>query len=457
LRKSHFTLTALDKFDQLFVNARAQRRRTASRIVSSSSAFTKSHHSLLNNKMEDAMVSRRLFLQSSAVSTAYLASGLWAAQAANAPGVTDTEIKIGQTSPYSGPASAYGVFGRTHAAYFKMINEMGGINGRKLNLISLDDGYSPPKTLEQTRRLVEEEQVAFIFGTLGTPTNAAIRSYLNENKVPQLFVITGANMFGDPQHYPWTMAFSPPYQTAARIFAQHILAGTPDAKIGVLYQNDSFGKDYLIGLREGLGVDHNAMIVKEVPYEVTEPTIDSQIVTLQGSGADTLIIAATPKAGAQTIRKAYDIGWMPARYISYTASSIATTLKPAGLDKSKGLITSQFTKDPTDARWKDDPGYKAWAAFAAKYMSAADSIDFNAVNGFGVAAMLIQVLKQCGDDLSRENIMRQAANLKDLDLPMLLPGIKINTSPDNFYPIRQMQLAAFNGESWELFGDVLSG
>ena len=404
------------------------------------------------------MVSRRLFLQSSVASAAYLASGLRSARAANAPGVTDTEIKIGQTSPYSGPASAYGVFGRTHAAYFKMINEMGGINGRKLNLISLDDGYSPPKTLEQTRRLVEEEQVAFIFGTLGTPTNAAIRSYLNENKVPQLFIITGANMFGDPQHYPWTMAFSPPYQTAARIFAQHILAGTPDAKIGVLYQNDSFGKDYLIGLREGLGVDHNAMIVKEVPYEVTEPTIDSQIVTLQGSGADTLIIAATPKAGAQTIRKAYDIGWMPARYLNYPATfdrhdpQARRSRQIQRLDRRPVHV-----KDPTDARWKDDPGYKAWAAFAAKYMSAADSIDFNAVNGFGVAAMLIQVLKQCGDDLSRENIMRQAANLKDLDLPMLLPGIKINTSPDNFYPIRQMQLAAFNGESWELFGDVLSG
>jgi branched-chain amino acid transport system substrate-binding protein len=275
--------------------------------------------------------------------------------------------------------------------------------------------------------------------------------------VPQLFVVTGANMFGDPQHYPWTMAVSPPYQTAAHIFAQHILATKPEAKIGVLYQNDSFGKDYLIGLRAGLGVDHNAMVVKEVPYEVTEPTIDSQIVTLQGSGADTLIIAATPKAAAQTIRKAYDIGWMPARYISYTASSIATVLKPAGLDKSKGLITNQFTKDPTDSRWRDDPGYKEWAAFGARYLTPSDLIDFNAIVSFSIAGMFIQVLRQCGDDLSRENIMRQAANLKDLELPMLLPGIKVNTSPDNFYPIRQMQLAAFNGESWELFGDVMSG
>jgi branched-chain amino acid transport system substrate-binding protein len=403
------------------------------------------------------MITRRLFLQSSAASAAYLASGLWPAWAANAPGVTDTEIKIGQTMPYSGPASAYGVIGRANAVYFQMINETGGINGRKLNLMSVDDGYSPPKTVEQTRRLVEQERVAFIFGSLGTPTNAAIRSYLNDNKVPQLFIATGASMFADPKHFPWTMGWPPSYQTEAHIFAKHILASKPDAKIGVLYQNDSYGKDYLLGLRDGLGVDHTGMVVKEVSYEVTEPTIDSQVVTLQGAGADTLIIAATPKAAAQTIRKAYDIGWGPVRYLNYPARSIATTLKPAGLDKSTGLIGGVFGKDPTDARWKDDPGFKEYAAFIAKYMSPAEFIDFNAVNGFGTAATLIQVLKQCGDDLSRENIMRQAANLKDLELPMLLPGVKVNTSPDNYYPIRQMQLAAFNGESWEQFGDILSG
>jgi branched-chain amino acid transport system substrate-binding protein len=403
------------------------------------------------------MVSRRLFLQSSAASAAYLASGVWPERAANAPGVTDTEIKFGETMPYSGPASAYGVYGRTHAAYFKMINEQGGVNGCKLNLISLDDGYSPPKTVEQTRRLVEQEQVAFIFGSLGTPTNAAIRSYLNDNKVPQLFITTGASMFADPQHYAWTMVGGFSYQTEAHIFAKHILATKPDAKIGVLYQNDSFGKDYLIGLRDGLGADHAAMVVKEVSYEVTDPTVDSQVVTLRGSDADTLLIAATPKAAAQTIRKAYDVGWMPVRYLFFGANSITATLKPAGLDKSKGLITTNFAKDPTDARWKDDPGCKEWAAFVAKYLSPTDLIDSAAVNGFGAAAMLVQVLKQCGDDLSRENIMRQAANLEDLELPMLLPGIKVNTSPDNFYPIRQMQLAAFNGESWELFGDIISG
>ena len=403
------------------------------------------------------MITRRFLLQSSAASAAYLASGVWPARAANAPGVTDTEIKIGQTMPYSGPASAYGVLGRTQAAYFKMINEQGGVNGRKLNLISVDDGYSPPKTVEQTRRLVEQEGVAFIFGSLGTPTNAAIRSYLNDNKVPQLLITTGAAMFGDPQRYPWTMGAIPNYQTEAHIFAKHILATGPDAKIGVLYQNDSYGKDYLIGLRDGLGVDHAGMVVKEVSYEVTDPTVDSQVVTLQGSGADTLMIAATPKAAAQTIRKVYDIGWRAARYLSTPANSIAKVLKPAGLDKSTGLITGVFAKDPTDARWKDDPGFKEYAAFMAKYMSPAEFSDFGAVTAFGGAAMLISVLKQCGDDLSRENIMRQAANLKDLELPMLLPGITVNTAPDNYYPIRQMQLASFNGESWEQFGDVLSG
>jgi branched-chain amino acid transport system substrate-binding protein len=403
------------------------------------------------------MITRRFLLQSAAAAAAYSSQGFRPVWAANAPGITDTEIKIGQTMPYSGPASAYGVVGRSEIAYFKMINEMGGVNGRKLNLISVDDGYSPPKTVEQTRRLVEQEGIAFIFGSLGTPCNAAIRSYLNDNKVPQLLISTGAAMFDDPQHYPWPMGNIPNYQTEAHIFAKHILATMPAAKIGVLYQNDGVGKDYLIGLRAGLGVDHAAMIIKEASYEVSEPTVDSQVVTLQGSGADVLVIAATPKAAAQTIRKVYDIGWMPARYLSYVSSSVAVVLKPAGLDKSKGLITGVFGKDPTDPRWKDDPGYKAWTAFVAKYLSATDLIDVNAIIGFNAAAMLIQVLKQCGDDLSRDNIMRQAANLKDLELPMLLPGIKVNTSPDNYRVIRQLQLATFNGASWEQFGDVLSG
>jgi branched-chain amino acid transport system substrate-binding protein len=311
--------------------------------------------------------------------------------------------------------------------------------------------------VEQTRRLVEQEGVAFIFGSLGTPTNAAIRSYLNDNKVPQLLITTGSAMFGDPLRYPWTMGAIPNYQTEAHIFAKHILATKPDAKIAVLYQNDSYGKDYLIGMKEVLGADRSGMIVKEASYEVTDPTVDSQVVTLQGSGADALMIAATSKAAAQTIRKVYDIGWRADRYLSNPANSITTVLKPAGFDKSTGLITGVFAKDPTDARWKDDPGFKEYAAFISKYMSPAEFNDFGAVTAFGGAAMLIQVLKQCGDDLSRQNIMHQAANLKDIDLPMLLPGIKVNTSPDNYYPIRQMQLASFNGESWEQFGNVLSG
>ena len=403
------------------------------------------------------MISRRTLLKAGAVSAAALASGSRAAFAANAPGITDTEIKIGQTMPYSGPASAYGVIGKTEAAYFKMINEAGGVNGRKLNLISLDDGYSSPKTVEQTRRLVEQEEVAFIFNSLGTGQNAAIRPYLTENKVPQLFVATGSSIWNDPKNFPWTIGFNPNYQTEARIYGQYILKNSPAAKIAVLYQNDGFGKDYLIGLKQGLGADHAAMVVKEVSYEVSEPTIDSQIVTLQDSGADTLIIAATPKFAAQAIRKTYDIGWKPTRYLSNVSPSIATVLKPAGLEKSKDLITAYYGKDPTDARWKDDAGYKEWAAFCAKYMTPTDLVDANAAYAYGAAATLIQVLKQCGADLSRENIMKQAANIKDLELPMLLPGMKINTSPDNFSPIRQMQLAKFNGESWILFGELLQG
>jgi len=402
------------------------------------------------------MITRRFLLQSGVAAAAYSAHGFRAARAENAPGVTDTEIKIGQTMPYSGPASAYGVIGRTELAYFKMINEQGGVNGRKLNLISLDDGYSPPKTVEQVRRLVEQEQVAFLFQTLGTPPNAAIRQYCNDNKVPQLFVATGAAMFSDPAHFPWTMGYNPNYQTEAHIYGKYILATKPDAKISVLYQNDGLGKDYLIGLKEALGADRAGMIVKEASYETSEPTIDSQIVTLQGSGADFILIAATPKFGAQAIRKTFDLGWTATRIISNVTSSVSAALKPAGLEKSNGLITAAFGKDPTDPRWKDDPGVKEWREFTAKYMSAAESTDLNATYGFGAAQTMVQVLKQCGNDLSRENVMRQAANIKDLVLPLGLPGAAINTSPDDYRPIRQMQLSRFNGRSWELFGGVLS-
>jgi branched-chain amino acid transport system substrate-binding protein len=402
------------------------------------------------------MITRRTFLQSSAAAAAFTA-GASSARADDTPGITDTEIKIGQTMPYSGPASAYGVIGRTEAAYFKMINEQGGINGRKINFITLDDAYSPPKTVEQVRRLVEDEKVAFLFQTLGTAPNLAIRQYLNDNKVPQLFVSTGAAVFADPQHFPWTIGFNPNYQTEARIYGKHILATKPDAKIGVLYQNDGFGKDYLIGLKDGLGADHAGMVIKEVSYETSEPTVDSQVVTLQGSGADIFIIAATPKFAAQAIRKSADLGWNAVRYLSNVSPSIATVLKPAGLEKSKGLITAYYGKDPTDARWKDDAGMKGWQDFCAKYMSAATVNDANAAYALGAAGTMVQVLKQCGADLSRENVMKQAANLKDLELPLLLPGMRINTSPTNFSPIRQMQLASFDGQSWQLFGDLLMG
>jgi branched-chain amino acid transport system substrate-binding protein len=401
------------------------------------------------------MITRRTFLQSSAAAATFAASAR-AARADNAPGITDTEIKIGQTMPYSGPASAYGVIGRTEAAYFKMINDQGGINGRKINLISLDDAYSPPKTVEQVRRLVEDEKVAFTFQTLGTAPNLAIRQYLNDNKVPQLFVSTGAAVFADPQHFPWTIGYNPNYQTEAHIYGKDILKTKPDGKIAVLYQNDGFGKDYLIGLKAELG-DHAGMIVKEASYETSEPTVDSQVVTLQGSGADIFIIGATPKFAAQAIRKSSDLGWDATRYLSNVSPSIATVLKPAGLEKSKGLITAYYGKDPTDARWKDSPDLKAWQAFCDKYMSQKEFVDANATYAFSAASTMAQVLKQCGNDLSRDNVMKQATSVKDFEPPMVLPGMRINTSPTNFSPIRQMQLAKFDGQSWQLFGDLLMG
>ena len=382
------------------------------------------------------MITRRFLLQSATAAAAYSARGSRTARAENAPGVTDTEIKIGQTIPYSGPASAFGVIGRTEAAYFKMINDRGGINGHKISLISLDDGYSPPRTVEQVRRLVEQEHVAFLANTLGTAPNAAIRQYLNDNKVPQLFVLSGAPMFADPERFPWTIPAIPSYQTEARIYAKHILATKPDAKIAVLFQNDDFGKGYLNGLRDVLDPARADMIVKEASYETSEPTVDSQVVTLHGSGANVFIIAATPKFAAQAIRKSSDLDWAATRYLSYVSASVAAVLKPAGLEKSKGLITATYVIDVTDPRWKDTPDILA--------------------SGFGDAAMVVQVLKQCGNDLSRENIMRQAANLKNFRAPLLWPGITVNTSPTNYSPIRQMQLTTFNGEHWEPIGEVLS-
>ena len=400
------------------------------------------------------MVRSHLSLIAFLLAALFSAFGIFSASAENAPGVTDTEIKFGQTMAYSGPASFYGVIGRVEAAYFRMINESGGINGRKLAFISLDDGYSPPKTVEQTRRLVEEEHVAFLFGSLGAP-NIAVMPYLNENKVPQLFSAGGADMFTDFVKYPWSIALSPANITEAKIIVKQILATKPNAKIAVLYQDDQLGKNFLKGINEGLGAERAGMLVKGESYKISDPTVDSQIASLQASGADTLIIIATPKAASQAIRKAYDIGWSPDRYLFSGASSISGTLKPAGLDKSKGLLSATYTKDFTDPRWKDDPGFKDYSAFANKYLSSTDGAGTAPVFGYGAAMLMVHVFEQCGDDLSRENIMRQALSVKDYTLPTMLPGAKINTSPENRFPMRQMQFARFNGENWDLIGDLL--
>ena len=378
------------------------------------------------------------------------------ARADDMPGVTATEIKIGNTNPHSGPASAYGVIADTEAAYFRMINEAGGIGGRKITFISLDDGYSPPRTVQQTRRLVEEEGVAFMFQGLGTPTQSAVRQYLNAHKVPQLFLSTGADKWGDPEHFPWTMGFNPSYRTEAAIYGKYLLKEQPDARIAVLYQNDDFGKDYLIGLKNGLGADYDRMVVKEVSYETTDPTIDSQAITLQASGANVLLTAATPKWAAQTIRKIADLNWKPLHLMSNVSTSTGAVIKPAGVEKAIGMVTAGYIKDNADPRWANDPGMTQWRGFMAKYMPGGDLSDGNISYAYAAAITLMQVLKQCGDDLSRANIMKQAASLDGLELPTLLPGIRVSTSASNFYPIRSLQLQRWTGSAFELFGSVIS-
>ena len=373
------------------------------------------------------------------------------------PGASDKEIKIGNTIPYSGPASAYGAIGKGDAAYFAMINDQGGVNGRKINFISRDDGYSPPKTVEMVRKLVEEDNVLALFNTLGTPPNTAIQGYLNDNKVPQLFVATGADKWNDPKNHPWTIGYNPSYRVEARIYARYILKNLPNAKIGVLYQNDDFGKDYLAGLKDVLGDKADKMIVMTKSYETTDPTVDSQVVALQGSGADVLVTAATPKWAAQTIRKVGELGWKPTHFITNVSVSVGTVLTPAGLDKSVGLITSAYVKDPTDAQWKDSKDFQDWTAWMKKYYPDGNLADANIAYAYGAAATMVQVLKQCGDNLTRENVMKQAANLKKFAVPMVLPGITISTGPDDFAPFKQMQLAKFDGANWKLFGDVING
>src|SRR5580692_4005295 len=375
------------------------------------------------------------------------------AAAAEMRGVTATEIKIGQTMPYSGPVSAFGALGKGEVGYFKMLNERGGINGRKINLISLDDGYAPPKTVEQTRRLVESDEVALIFSSIGTAQNTAIAKYLQGKNIPQLFVGSGASKFADIAQYPQaTLGVQGPFRYEARLYARHALAKNPNAKFAVISQNDDFGRDYLLGLKDVLGDKYDSLVTAAT-YEVQDPTIDSQIVKLKASGADVLVIAATPKFAAQSIRKAFEIGWRPLTFLSNVAVWVNTVLEPAGLEASTGILSTAYVKDPDDPSWKDDAGVKAWREFMTRYVPDADQHDTNYVNAYNSA----MVLKACGDDLSTENILRQAYSIKDLELPMLLPGIKVTTSPTDHVPVDQMQFMRFNGKSWDRFGDLQSG
>ena len=372
-------------------------------------------------------------------------------------GATDTEIKIGNIMPYSGPASAYGVIGKVEEAYFNKVNAEGGINGRKIKFISYDDGYSPPKTVEQARKLVESDEVLFLFQSLGTPPNSAIHKYMNTKKVPQLFVATGATKWADPANFPWTMGWQPNYQGEARIYAKYLLKEKPDAKIAILYQNDDYGKDYVKGFRDGLGAKAASMIVSEESYEVSSPTIDTYIVKFKSTNADVLFNVSIPKFAAQAIKKMNEVGWKPMHLLNGVAASIGSTIKPAGFENSQGIISTSYLKDPVDPQWKDDAAMKGWNAFLDKYYPEADRKDASVVYAYNVAQTMVQVLNQCGDDLTRENVMKQAASLKNLELGLLLPGIRINTSPKDFAPLEQMQLMRFKGESWELFGEVISG
>jgi len=406
-------------------------------------------------------LTRRTILAAAPAALAFggpiLAAGPARAAKQYGPGVTDSEIKIGNTGPYSGPLSNASPIPISMAAYFKMINEQGGVNGRKITFISDDDGYSPPKTVEMTRKLVESDQVLFTAGQLGTPTNSAIWHYMNEKKVPQLFVSTGATKWDDPKGHPWTMGFFVSYQAEGRIYAAYILKNKPDGKIGVLYQNDDFGKDYLKGLVDGLGDKAASMIKVKDSYETTDTTVDSQIVDLKAAGCNVLVTIAIPKFGAQAIRKVAEIEWKPLHILNGIASSVGVTLKPAGLENATGIISDNSFKDPTDPQWQNDAGYKGWVSFMDKYYPNGDKTDNQNVYGQSIAATTIQMLKQCGDELTRENVMKQAAILHDLELPMLLPGIAINTSPTNFGPIKQAQMRRFDGERYVPFGPVLTG
>jgi branched-chain amino acid transport system substrate-binding protein len=399
-------------------------------------------------------------LRIAAFSTAIIAfaatSGSALAQKKYDTGATDTEIKIGNIMPYSGPASAYGVIGKTEEIYFKKINAEGGINGRKINFISYDDGYSPPKAVEQARKLVESDEVLLIFNPLGTPSNSAIQKYMNSKKVPQLFVATGATKWNDPKEFPWTMGWQPSYQSEARIYAKYLMKEKPDAKIAIFYQNDDFGKDYLKGLKDGLGAKAS-MLIAEESYETTEPTIDNHIVKLKATGANVLINIATPKFAAQAIKKVAEIDWKMLHIVTNVSSSIGAVIKPAGIENSQGILSATYGKDGTDPQWDNDPGMKKFYAFLEKYYPEANKQDANIVYGYGVAQTMVKVIEMCGDNLTRENVMKQAASLKDFTPDTSLPGIKLNTSATDFAPIEQLQMERLKGEKWELFGDIISG
>jgi ABC-type branched-subunit amino acid transport system substrate-binding protein len=402
------------------------------------------------------LLGRRTLLAGSSAFAFALALSPASAQKKYDEGATDTEIKIGNTNPYSGNASAYGTIGKALDAYFKKVNDEGGINGRKINFISYDDGYAPPKTVEMVRKLVEEDQVLFVFQTLGTPPNTAIQKYLNGKKVPQLFVATGASKWGHYKDNPWTMGFQPDYVTESIIYAKHILANVKDPKIGVLMQNDDYGKDYYNGFRQGLGADADKLIVSHVTYEVTDPTVDSQMIQLKNSGANVFFNITTPKFAAQAIKKAAEIGWKPVHYLNNVSTSVATVMKPAGFENDQGILTALYLKDPTDPQYANDKDFLEWKAYMQKYYANGNLLDGSNGYAYAVANLLHGVLKQCGDDLTRANIMKQAANVKNLQLPMVIEGIKVNTSPTDFYPVQSVRLARFKGETWELFGEILS-
>ena len=401
-------------------------------------------------------ITRRRILASGTTLAASFASSKLSAQRRYDPGASDTEIKLGHTSPYSGPLSAFSVAGKATTAYFNMINAAGGINGRKIKFISYDDGYQPPKTVEMVRKLVESDEVLMIFQLLGTPTNIAIQKYLNQKQIPQLFIFSGASRFGDPKNYPWTMGWQPDYATEGGVYAKHILASVKDARIGILFQNDDSGKDGVIGFQKALGKQNEKMIAAIASYEVTDPTVDSQIIQLKNAGANVFLNLSSPKFAAQGIRKAYDLAWRPVHYLTSPSASVQSVMKPAGFEAGQDIMTIAYLKDPTDPQWANDPEFLEWKRWMEKWNPTASLADTLNVYPYALTATLVEVLKRCGDELTRANVMKQASNLRGLHVPMLLPGISINTSPTDFYPIQSLRLARFKGETWELFGNIIS-